>query len=149
MSGSSPDKGEPQKSEAESKPELPQEEPDGAEMDWEAARVAYESLTSTKRPRPVSIAGRKGGRFRQEGTLGLNAEPKRGKGGGFGDLLASRGAGTMPAFPFPFSPNIKMPPPRAVCFPRHSYSWASSPPTHLAYVFPLGPWWWWWWFLFL
>ncbi|KAM6460216.1 cytosolic 5'-nucleotidase 1B-like [Liasis olivaceus] len=52
MSGSSPDKGEPQKSAAASKMELAQDEADGAEQDWEAARAAYESLTTTKRPRP-------------------------------------------------------------------------------------------------
>lgn len=38
---------------------LSAEEVVGAEKDWEEAKAAYESLASTKRPRPV----RQGGRF--------------------------------------------------------------------------------------
>ncbi|XP_003215505.1 cytosolic 5'-nucleotidase 1B [Anolis carolinensis] len=48
MSGSSPDQEQPEK-EMELSAE---EETAGAELDWEAAKAAYESLTSTKRPRP-------------------------------------------------------------------------------------------------
>ncbi|KAJ6653756.1 hypothetical protein lerEdw1_008728 [Lerista edwardsae] len=51
MSGSSPDKEQPGDKAGGNK-ELAEEEAAGAELDWEAAKAAYESLTTTKRPRP-------------------------------------------------------------------------------------------------
>ncbi|XP_066467929.1 cytosolic 5'-nucleotidase 1B [Tiliqua scincoides] len=52
MSGSSPDKEQPADEASAGKGLPEEEEAAGAELDWEAAKAAYESLASTKRPRP-------------------------------------------------------------------------------------------------